>query len=152
MATIKKRNNSYQIVVSLGYDNTGRQIRKTTTFRPPENTTPKKADKLAAAFAADFEKKCQGLSALNENMRFSELVEQYFELYAPTLKAVTAYTYKGQIERHLLPIFGNTKLKDFSTAKLSAFFKDVDLQPSSCRKLLVILKSVFFICCKARVY
>ncbi|MBQ8941801.1 MAG: site-specific integrase [Firmicutes bacterium] len=143
MATIQKRKNSFQIIVSLGYDSSGKQIRKTTTFKPPEGTTPKKAEKMAAAFASDFEKKCQGLSALNENMRFSDLVEKYFELYAPTLKEVTAYTYKGQIERHLLPAFGNTKLKDFSTAKLSAFFKDIDLQPSSCRKLLVILKSVF---------
>ena len=41
MATISKRKGAYQIIVSLGYDEAGKQIRKTTTDRIPEGTTPK---------------------------------------------------------------------------------------------------------------
>ena len=51
MATINKRGNTFQIVVSLGLDVNGKKIRKTTTYKPPENTTPKKAEKLAQEFA-----------------------------------------------------------------------------------------------------
>lgn len=69
MATINKRGNTFQIVVSLGLDVNGKKIRKTTTYKPPENTTPKKAEKLAQEFAVEFERKCKGLSSLNENMR-----------------------------------------------------------------------------------
>lgn len=144
MATINKRGSTFQIVVSLGLDVNGKKIRKTTTFRPPENTTPKKAEKLANEFAIEYERKCRGLSSLNENMRFSELAEWYIENYAKNkLKPITAYTYEGQIRNHLLPELGNMKLKDFTPAKITAFFKTRTYQPATCRKVYVILQSVF---------
>ena len=34
MPSITKRGNNYRIMVSLGYDLSGKQIRKTTTFTP----------------------------------------------------------------------------------------------------------------------
>lgn len=42
MPSIKKRGDSYRIMVSLGYDMEGKQVRKTTTFTPPEGVTPAK--------------------------------------------------------------------------------------------------------------
>ena len=42
MATITKRGSSFKITVSLGYGADGRQIRKTTTFKPPQNVTERK--------------------------------------------------------------------------------------------------------------
>ena len=144
MASITKRGDSFQIVASLGYDASGRKIRKTTTFQPPKDVTPKKAQKLAEKFAAEFEERCKGLTELRENMRFDDLVAWYFENYAKNeLKPVTQYTYRGQLEKHILPIFANTKLKDFNSAKLTTFFAKIDLSPTSCRKLFVILCSVF---------
>ena len=35
MPSTKKRGDSYRIMVSLGYGMDGKQIRKTTTHRPP---------------------------------------------------------------------------------------------------------------------
>lgn len=144
MATINKRGSTFQIVVSLGLDANGKKIRKTTTYKPPENTTPKKAEKLAQQFAMEYERKCRGLSSLSENMRFSELADWYIENYAKNkLKPITAYTYEGQIRNHLLPELGNIKLKDFTPAKITAFFKTRTYQPATCRKVYVILQSVF---------
>lgn len=144
MATINKRGNTFQIVVSLGLDVNGKKIRKTTTYKPPENTTPKKAEKLAQEFAVEFERKCRGLSSLNENMRFSELAEWYIENYAKNkLKPITAYNYEKQIQNHLLPELGNMKLKDFTPAKITAFFKTRTYQSATCRKVYIILQSVF---------
>lgn len=77
MAAINKRGNTFQIVVSLGTDTSGKKIRKTTTFVPPENITAKKAEKLAAEFAVEFERKCKGMTSLAENMRFSEMCEWF---------------------------------------------------------------------------
>ena len=54
---IKQDNSRFRIVVSMGYTADGRQIRKTTTFKAPEGTTPKKAEKLALEFSVDFERK-----------------------------------------------------------------------------------------------
>ena len=144
MATINKRGNTFQIVVSLGLDVNGKKIRKTTTYKPPENTTPKKAEKLAQEFAVEFERKCRGLSSLNENMRFSEMAEWFIDNYAKNkLKPITAYNYEKQIKNNLLPELGNIKLKDFTPAKITAFFKTRTYQPATCRKVYVILQSVF---------
>ena len=144
MPTLRKRGNSFEITVSVGYDINGRQIRKYATFTPPEGVTPKKAEKLAHAFAMDFENKCQGSLDLNENMKFEDLVEWYFENYAPNrLKPCTIYTYKGQVDKHLLPVFGNKKLKEFSSGMLTRFFNELSLNPSTCKKLYTILESIF---------
>lgn len=79
MPSIEKRGDTYRIMVSLGYNMEGKQIRKNTTFKPPKNVTEGKAEKLAMAFAYEFEKKCMGMTNFNENMRFLELCEWYFE-------------------------------------------------------------------------
>ena len=145
MATIKKRGNTFQICCSLGRDANGRQIRKTTTYKPPEGTTPKKAEKLAQKAAVEFEKKCHGLAALDENMKFEELVKMYFEMYGEKkLKPVTLYNYRLATKKRFIPEFGNCKLKDFSPARISKFFCSLnDLEPSSCKKLLTVLQSIF---------
>ena len=144
MATVNKRGNTYQIIVSLGLDVNGKKIRKTTTYRPPENTTPKKAEKLAHEFAIEFERKCKGMTSLNENMRFCDMAEWFIDNYAKNeLKEITAYNYESQIKNHLLPELGNIKLKDFTPAKITAFFKTRTYAPATCRKVYVILQSIF---------
>ena len=112
MATITKRGDTFRIKVSLGYDTEHKQIVKSTTFKPPRSVTPKKAEKLAQQFAYEFESRCKDYTELNENMRFSELADWYFENFAPIeLKPSTAYTYKGRIIS-----------ADFGSAEISSFF------------------------------
>lgn len=141
---IKKDNNRFRIVCSLGYGADGRQIRKTTTFKAPEGTTPKKAEKLANEFALDFERKIRGNVEFADNMKFSELCEQYFALYATNkLKRVTAYTYEGQVKIHLLPEFGNLRLKNFTPNRISNFFGKLRVKPQTCKRIFTILESIF---------
>lgn len=141
---IKKDNNRFRIVCSLGYVADGRQIRKTTTFKAPEGTTPKKAEKLANEFALDFERKIRGNVEFADNMKFSELCEQYFALYATNkLKRVTAYTYEGQVKIHLLPEFGNLRLKNFTPNRISNFFGKLKVKPQTCKRIFTILESIF---------
>lgn len=141
---LKKPNNHFRIIVSLGYGANGRQIRKTTTFKAPEGTTPKIAEKLANEFAVDFERKVRGNLEFADNMRFSELCEQYFNLYAKNeLKGVTAYTYQGQVKNHLLPEFGSLRLKNFTPNRISNYFAKLKLQPQTCKKIFTVLESIF---------
>ena len=51
---IVQRGNTYRFTAYCGYDMNGKQIRKTTTWIPPEGTTTKKADKLANDGTLDF--------------------------------------------------------------------------------------------------
>ena len=45
MANIRKRGETYQIVVSLGYDGNGKQVRKFMNYKPPAGLTEKQLQK-----------------------------------------------------------------------------------------------------------
>lgn len=123
MPSIKKRGNTFRIMVSLGYDIYGKQIRKTTTYKPPDNVTEGKAEKLATAYAYEFEKQCQGMINLNENIRLSELVDWYYDQIAPhSLKENTIYNNKRILNLYVMPYIGNLKLKDITTARIDELF------------------------------
>lgn len=144
MPSIKKRGDSFRIMVSLGYDMSGRQIRKTTTYTPPEGVTSGKAEKLATAYAYEFEKRCRGMVNLDENIRFSELYEWYYDQIAPhTLKENTLYNNKHILELYVLPYIGNMKLKDINTAKIDALFNQLFRQGA--RRELYKLKDAEFL-------
>ena len=123
MPSIKKRGDTYRIMVSLGYGLDGKQIRKTTTYRPPADVTAGKAEKLATAFAYEFEKHCQGMTSLDENLRFKDLYDWYYEQIAPhKLKENTIYNNRRILELYVLPDIGHLKLKDINTARIDALF------------------------------
>jgi integrase len=144
MANITKRGNTFRIRVFVGTDMNGKKLIKSTTFTPPIGVTLKKAEKLAQEYAFEFERNCKGYTQLNENMRFYELADWYFTNYAPNeLKESTIYTYQGQYRNHIEPVLGNMKIKDITTPKLTQIMQSFDLNPSTVKKLYVIIQSIF---------
>lgn len=126
MPSITKRGKTFRIMVSMGYDMEGKQIRKTTTFTPPDGVTEGKAEKLAKAYAYEFEQRCRGMTNLNENIRFHELYEWYYDQVAPhKLKEYTFESSKYILEMYVLPYIGHMKLKDINTAKIDALFNEL---------------------------
>lgn len=126
MPSMTKRGDTYRIMVSLGYDIYGKQIRKTTTYTPPENVTEGKAEKLATAYAYEFEKHCLGMVNMNENIRFSELAEWYYEKIAVyKLKPATFANNRYLMDLYVLPYIGNLKLKDINTARIDTLFNEL---------------------------
>lgn len=150
---IVQRGKSYTFTVAMGMDVNGKQIRKTTTWTPPEGMTEKKADKLAKEEYVEFKNRCKGLSAFNENMRFKDLVEEYFKVYAPNkLKPITAYNYEKMVEFHFMGYFGNKKLKDIAPGMLTDFFckltttkgeEVVPMAPATVKRIYNIMQSIF---------
>lgn len=126
MPSVKKRGKTFRIMVSMGYDMNGKQIRKTTTFTLPDGVTDGKAEKLAKAYAYEFEKQCRGMTNFNENIRFHELFEWYYDQIAPNkLKEYTLETSRYILETYVLPYIGNMKLKDINTARIDALFNEL---------------------------
>lgn len=126
MPSVKKRGKTFRIMVSMGYDMNGKQIRKTTTFTPPDGVTDGKAEKLAKVYAYEFEKQCRGMTNFNENIRFHELFEWYYDQIAPNkLKEYTLETSRYILETYVLPYIGNMKLKDINTARIDALFNEL---------------------------
>lgn len=136
--------NTYRFTVSCGFDGKGKQIRHTMTFKVPEGTASSKAEKLVMEAYTDFSRKCKYSQGLDENMRFKELVEIYLREYAKNeLKEVTSYNYRRDLEIHMLPVFGNKKIKDITTPALTAFFTGMDKSSETTRKLKTVMSSVF---------
>ena len=126
MASIRKRGETFTITAYMGYDKDGRQIKKTTTFRPPDGVTAGKAEKLARAYAVTWEEKIKGYVALGENRTFAELAEWYYTSVAPSvLKPNILQNYRGDIERHIMPRLGREKLKNITPAMLDSIFAEM---------------------------
>lgn len=150
---IVQRGKTYRFTAYLGYGCDGKQIRKTTTFVPPEGLSVKKSDQLAREEYIHFRNQCKGFYLLNEHMRFSELATEYFTVYAKNrLKPITAYNYEKLIQYHFMGYFGNKKLKDITPAAISRFFSThksmicgnmEPLSPGNAKKLYCILQSLF---------
>lgn len=126
MPSVKKRGDTYRVMVSQGYDIYGKQIRKTTTYTPPDGVTEGKAEKLATAYAFEYEKRCQGMTNMNENIRFLELAKWYYEqVGVHKLKATTYANNRFLMDLYVLPYIGNMKLKDINTARIDALFNEL---------------------------
>jgi len=96
MASIQKRNGSYFIMVSCGYDDRGKQVRKTLTYTPEPDMTEKQVEKEVQRQAILFEEKCKtGHAAESGCMKLSEFIEMYFESHAElNLKKNTIVGYR----------------------------------------------------------
>lgn len=110
MATIQKRGGSYKISVSSGYDLTGKQIRHTMTWTPPDGMTKKQIQKEVNRQAVLFEEQVELGQVLDGNIHFSDFSEQWLRDYAePQLRPTTVRSYRQIIDR-LNRAIGNVRL------------------------------------------
>ncbi len=136
-------NGSYQFTVSCGYDGTGKQIRKTKTWHAPKGISERKADREAIIEYGKFADSIAGNTALNENMKFSQLAELYFDLMGKKLKRSTLARYQQVYHNKFENSFGSLRLRQFNRTMLSRYFCDLDVSVSTCKQLRVVLSSFF---------
>jgi len=142
---IRQRGDTFTFTVSLGFDGNGKHIRKYRTYTPPQGLTEKQLKKAVEAAYDDFCNLVGNNLDFKENMFFSELGELYFSQYAPNrLKKVTAYTYEGSYRKNIEPVFGNTRLKDITTARITEFLLELGKtkKPQTVRKNKIIMHSI----------
>ena len=142
---IRQRGDSYTFTVSIGFDGNGKQIRKYETYKPPKGLTETKLKKAVEAAYDDFVIRVGNNQSSKENMKLSTLGDMYFSQYAPNcLKAVTSYTYEGSYRKNIKPVFGNTRLKDLTTARITEFLLELGKTkaPQTVRKNKIILYSI----------
>ena len=145
MKGITRRGNSYTLTVACGLDGNGKQVRKYTTFKPPADVPRERADRLAMRAYEDFYNQCHRVENENGNMFFKELYDLYFNEYAQNeLKLVTAEQYRKSLDKHIMPVFANQRLKAIKKRDVQSFLcNQPKLKGSTCRKLKTILSSVF---------
>jgi len=110
----------------MGYDSQGKQIQKTTTYKPPENVTASKAEKLAKEYAVRWEQKIAGYVSLDENKTFGDLAAWFWETYVPRKwRESTEHANEHILRNQILPRLGNLKLKEITPAFLDSFFNEM---------------------------
>ena len=115
------------------------------TYRPPDGLSGRQLKRVVEAAYDNFYVKVTSNQSLKENMRFFELGDLYFSQYASNcLKEITAYTYKGSYRKNIKPVFGNTRLKDLTTARITEFLLELGKtkKPQTVRKNKIILHSI----------
>lgn len=78
MASIIKRKNSFFISVSCGYDQNGRQIRRTMTYKPEPSMTEKQIQKEVQRQAVLFEEQVRnGQVSSDGRLKLADFVPMY---------------------------------------------------------------------------
>lgn len=132
MATITKRNKSYQFRVYAGYDITGKQIVKSKTWTPPADWSEKRAEKEAVVQAALFEDQVRNGLAGNGKIRFSDFAELWFTQYAEKqLRPRTVARYRELLVRIDLAL-GHLPLEKIRPVNLLEFYGSLaNVEPSN---------------------
>lgn len=126
MATVRKRGNSYQIRVSLGYRSGGKQITKTMTYKPLPNMTPRQIEKELKRQTVLFEEQCKNGTILDGSIKLSDFAEKWFSDYAQKqLKAKTVARYKDLMKR-INQALGYMRLDRLQPHHLIEFYKDLE--------------------------
>jgi integrase len=125
MASIRERNGAYFIMVSGGYDSTGKQIRKTVTWKPEEGMTEKQIEKALNEQSVFFEKKVMAGEVLDGSVTFAKFTERWIRDYAEDQLAPKTYQrYQSMLSR-VLPAIGHIRLDKLQPHHLMELYKDM---------------------------
>ncbi len=123
MASIRKRGNSYLLVVSMGYDYAGNRIKPVQkTLRPPEGLTPKAEEKWVAEQAVLFEREVKNeRQPPDRNITLAAYIEIWLREVAPQKLAASTLVREKQDIARILPALGHYKLTELRPDILRAF-------------------------------
>ena len=154
MATIQKRGDTYRITASDGYDSTGKQMRKSTTYKPARGMTEKQVEKELGRQAVLFEELVKNGAYLKSNMKFCDLADLWFNEHAEKqLARKTVHEYRKQWKR-IAPALGHFRLERLKPIHFQKFYNTLQedgmnkktggkLSPSTIRRYHALMSSMF---------
>lgn len=127
MPSIRKRGNAYELTAYVGYNSSGKQIRKTKSWKIPEGMAEKKAEKEAYKAAIEFEKlHLTGQIAEKGKIKLCDFAKQWFEIYAENqLRPTTAKRYRDLYYGRIDSALGSMYLDKITPSKIDSFYNDL---------------------------
>lgn len=117
---------SYRLTVAQGMRMDGKQIRKTKIYHPLKEWTDKRADKEAIREYGRFYDSCKANVYMDNSIKFSKLYENYKEYHAKNeLKEITLQGKDYCINKHIMPVIGNMRLREINTQTFTRLFSDI---------------------------
>ena len=153
MATIRKRGDSYQIRVSVGYDTKGNHKEQAMTWKPPEGMTDRQIQKELNRQAVMFEEACsRGFKT--SAVKFEELAEEWFTEYAALNLRHTTFEQMKKLTKRVYPAIGHLRIDKITPRQLQAFVNSLakdganmtngkPLAPKTIRHHLELISDVF---------
>lgn len=131
MANITKRNGSYLIRVSCGYDVSGKKITRSMTWKPAPGMSAKQIEKELNRQALQFEEKCKsGLISNNPRLILAEFVPQYLKIVKPSISPSTYSYYERALNTQILPVIGHLKLSSIKPVHIQELINTLSKKPS----------------------
>lgn len=153
MATIRKRGDSYQIRVSVGYDTKGNHKEQAMTWKPEPGMTQRQIEKELNRQAVMFEESVNH-GFKTSAMKFQELAEEWFENYAKNALRSTTYERMLQLTHRVYPAIGHLRIDKITARHLQGFVNSLakeganektgkPLAPKTIRHNLSFISDVF---------
>lgn len=137
MATITKRDRSYHIMVSCGYDSKNRQIRKCITWNPEPNMTPKQIEKAVNEAAVLFENKVRNGQVMENSTTFADFVDRWLKEYGEKQLAPKTIARYQEILKRVIPAIGHIRMDKLQPLHLIEFYNNLSEDGIRTEKLWV---------------
>lgn len=126
MAHIEKRNGSYRITVSIGYDSSGKQLKRHFTYKPEPGMTEKQIEKEVQRQAVLFEERAKNGFSLDGNVKFEDFAREWVKQIEKEneLKPLTIKRYKNCEER-IYQAIGHLKMDKINKTHIQAFINNL---------------------------
>lgn len=125
MPTIQKRNDTYRITVSNGYDAKGKQLRKTMTWKPAPGMTQKQIEKELDRQAVLFEEKVKSGQYMDGNIKFQDFAERWFEDYGKEHLRIRTYGEYVRMKERTYKAIGHIRIDKIQPQHLLDFYKQL---------------------------
>lgn len=127
MASIRKRGDSYLLVVSMGYDYNGnRRKPQQKTVHPPRELTPKQKEKWLEEQALLFEMECKnGSRPVDKSITLGKYVELWLRDIAPNKLAKSTLARDRQDIDRFLPHLGSYKLTELRPEHFRSYYTEL---------------------------
>ena len=124
MPTITKRGDTYRIRAYCGYDAHGKQVTRSTTWKPAPGMTPKQIEKELQRQAVLFQEKCSG-QGWGGSIKFETFCKQWFEEYAAPNLRLRSVARLHQLEERTYAALGHIRLDKLTPRHIQAFINDL---------------------------
>lgn len=124
MATITKRGDTYRIRSYCGYDANGKQVIRSTTWKPVPGMTPKQIEKEVQRQGVLFDEKCSGLG-WGGSVKFETFCKQWFEEYAVPSLRPRSVARLHQLEARTYAALGHIRLDKLTPRQIQTFVNDL---------------------------
>lgn len=153
MANIRKRGNSYQIRVGVGYKPDGTRISRSMTWSPAPGMSERQIEKELNRQAVIFEEECKSRSA-GGMVKFEIFAEEWFSEYAKPNLRNTTFNFLYHQRLRVYRAIGDTSMEKITVRQLQEFINSLSkdganevngkpLSPKTVRHVLSLVSDIF---------